>query len=248
MSGIGSGSFIDFSFVKGKKQSNYANSPKTTSREELLGSKIVDITVLFTLLGKEEVKKSTRFRVASTLVPIIDFVQHAKIIAHTENDLLILIEYGGYDERREGDYQSQVHYFNYKDGLRFVEISKMDSNHIELLSNSYYYCDVGNKMTLNEMIERTKYQNGYHLWDKESYNLASENCQLFVACAVKVLNATRKNSIDRIRFCAKREIPFRVLKALEKNEKEFSRIVEKIPVIGYFYGIGLAVSKSLDTS
>ena len=80
-------------------------------------------------------------------------------------------------------------------------------------------------------------QGSYHTWDRDDYNLLSENCQLFVRKAIQVLGATRKYEIQRNRTVMKMKLPFRILNALEDNENDDYNTVQRIPISGQIFDI-----------
>lgn len=165
-------------------------------------------------------------------------LNHVSIIVETYDDALVLIEYGAYDFYREGDYRGKVHYYEGNDGLRFIQMTSTDIENV--LENEFNYlvkCNVSHHMKIKDLLHSTKWQGSYHDWDKDNYNLVAQNCQLFVRKAIQVLGATRESELQKNRVFMKCVIPFRVLNALEDNEDDSERIVEKIPVVGQIYGL-----------
>lgn len=96
---------------------------------------------------------------------------------------------------------------------------------------------------MHKILKATKWKGSYHEWDKDNYNLVAQNCQLFVRKAIQVLGAKREFESQKNRVVMKCVLPFRVLNALEDNEGDSERIVEKIPIAGQIYGLIKAVRK-----
>lgn len=138
----------------------------------------------------------------------------------------VFLEYGAYDEKREGDYESQVHYFRSDNGLRFTKLN------INNIPGYKYECDVQNKMTIKELITCLEFRH----FTKQKYNLVDQNCQYFVRKSIKILGSRRIHEHDRIRRFSKAEIPNRILDALEENEGS-DNFGEQIPIVGMFVSI-----------
>lgn len=243
---MSTGSAYDLLFELGIKTPRYASSPVYSDRNEILNSKIYKIFVFIS--GPDKGADALNFASCSEwLLPArvsLCNVKHASIIAETYESGLILIEYGAYGIYREGDYRGKIHYYEGSDGLRFIQMTQEDIERAEGKKGNYFvYCDVKYHMTINEMLRKTKYQGSYHQWDKDNYNLFAQNCQLFVRKAIQVLGATRESEKQKNRVAMKCVIPFRILNALEDNEDDPERIVEKIPIIGQIYGLIKAVSE-----
>lgn len=238
---MNSGSSYDFLYSIGIKKENYNSSPEKSDKEELLNSTIIGMLVLIVPLGK---KSGPLFKFWSSLSWVAPArvaggnFTHASIIVVTEDLSLIRIEYGAYDDKRSGEFKGQVHYLTGDDGLRFVKISKNElQSYYDNDDDVVITCDIENYMTLKDMLNRTKTQGSYHYWDKEDYNILSENCQLFVRKAIQVLGATRKHEIQRNRTIMKMRVPFRVLNAFEDNEKDDYNIIQRIPISGQIFDI-----------
>lgn len=138
----------------------------------------------------------------------------------------VFVEYGAYDYKREGDYDSQVHYFRKDNGLRFKLLS------IDDIEWYKFKCDVQNKMTINILCTFLE----YHHFSKQKYNLVDQNCQYFVSKSIQILGSRRLSKSDRIRKYNKGIILHQILEVLEKNEGD-ENIKERIPIIGYFVGL-----------
>lgn len=83
-------------------------------------------------------------------------------------------------------------------------------------------------MTVENLLNRTKYTCGFRKCDKNNYyDAIVHNYQCLIEKAIEVLGATRKVKGARIRVASKMAIPFCILDALEKNENEISSQIEK---------------------
>lgn len=196
----------------GLVKARYAKKPIQTDREKLLRSRIVGCY----LVTQELITNKNEGLNGYKKLILKGNITHAAIIAETPDNLHILIEFGIYDEHREGDYKTKVHYYKGKDGLRFVLINKEDI--IELsnnMNNSVLHCSVKNEMTVDELLE-TNENGGFSKWDGDHYNLLIHNCQCFVRNAVTILGLQR----DDPNSLASRIIPGIILKALERNERK----------------------------
>ncbi|KAK8860916.1 hypothetical protein M9Y10_012608 [Tritrichomonas musculus] len=239
---IKSGSCVDSLYNYGSLTPRYQKiKPIKSDRSQLLSAKISDIVVFVQRLDDKEFEFNAKNIITGFLPARINPTNatHAGIIANTTNGMHVLIEYGAYDYHREGDYDFQVHYYKGRDGLRFVKLT--DSFYEFIHDESYRYlvfdCTVRNKMAINTMIDKTKWVGKYHSWDKDSYNPVGENCQLFVRKCIQVLDAVRTDEEDRNRTLSKTCFPFRIIDALEKNENDTERKIEKIPIIGTVFGM-----------
>lgn len=227
---MNTGSSYSLLFKLGILPPNYAKSPVYSSKEEILNSKIYKIYVFVS--APEKFPKLRHFAsCAQWLLPArTSFcnLNHVSIIAETYEDTHVLIEYGAYDLYREGDYRGKVHYYEGNDGLRFVQMTPTDIEHV--LENEFNHlvkCSVSNQMKIEDLLQSTKWQGSYHEWDKDNYNLVAQNCQLFVRKAIQVLGATRESESQKNRVAMKCFIPYRVLNALEDNEGDPERIIER---------------------
>lgn len=237
---MNSGSSNDLLFELGIKPAKYAISPLYSNKEELLNS-IINKIFVFVSAPDNGAKLQRIASCAQWMLPtrtsFCNF-NHTSIIVETYDNALILIEYGAYNQYREGDYHGKVHYFDGSDGLRFIQMTPEDIDNV--LNNEFNYlvsCNVQQHMKTKKLLESTKWQGSYHQWDKDNYNLVAQNCQLFVRKAIQVLGATRESEKQKNRVVMKCVIPFRVLNALEDNENDSERIIEKIPVAGQIYGL-----------
>ena len=164
------------------------------------------------------------------------------LINNNHPDVGILVEYGIYDKKREGDYRTEVHYYRGNNGLRFTEMTRKQIEN--MYSDAVFMpCYVKNRMTLYTLIQRTEYQSEsghYHDWSKYKYNLFGQNCQAFVQEAIKVLGATRCRNIQKVRTVSKMMAPARIINALEENENGLENKIERIPIFGQFFGLAMA--------
>ena len=103
---------------------------------------------------------------------------------------------------------------------------------------------IDNKMTLRDLIEKCKYDSS---WKAKDYNLASHNCQDFIAKVIEILKVKRTDN-DKTKYShwvGKINYPPVILKALEKNDtpKALS-VAQRLPVIKTFANVaGFLYSK-----
>ncbi|KAH0795688.1 hypothetical protein GPJ56_000567 [Histomonas meleagridis] len=223
----------------------YAYRPRKSNRNKLLNTPITKIFIVIEPFGNGVVQIATagitQFLPAAVSTAS---VAHASIWVPKENSFGsrkgICIEYGGYDERREGDYEDQVHYYSGTDGLRFM---RMTADQLSTLKTKGYDglkipCEIMNPMTVGELLRQTS----CYEWKKGNYDMIFHNCQTFVSKCVQVLGAYRTQI--QARTLSKVFIPFKILNCLEKNEDNRSTTtkiihgVEKIPFFGTLFGLG----------
>ena len=117
------------------------------------------------------------------------------------------------------DYHSKI--FNGKKGAIIIENLTID-----------------NIMTFNELIEKCKSGTS---WKANDYNLATHNCQDFIAKVIEVLKVKRTiyNETKYSHASGKAFYPPVILKALEKNDTPTGLIIaESIPGLGFYVEIG----------
>ena len=157
-----------------------------------------------------------------------------------ENEEYIILEYGGYFGD-EPDYKNYVHYWQ-EDGLRFSIMTKMDYNRkITEAGEGNEIVDTifENKMTVQELITKCWKEGNWRAYD---YNIASNNCQDFIAKVIEVLCVKRINSYTY----KLTKIPPCIMRAFEKNEgKKVLRFFQKIPWIGNIVEIGAFIAESV---
>ena len=166
------------------------------------------------------------------------FFFHATAFFNVENESKgILIEYGGKPKGENylpGSSSSSIYTLCYKygkeGGLRYTMMSFYD---FKERSDDYIECiiRVQNKPTPNELLNNIC---DYSSWKRNDYNLVIHNCQDFICKFIDKLDAVRpedeylrgfhNNSIAQYPCC--------IIKQLEKNEQDNSRIPDKIPIIG----------------
>ena len=169
----------------------------------------------------------------------------------------VILEYGGY---RGGDssYKNYIHYAE-EDGLRFSKMSYEDykkkihnglkgSQIIEHLDRTILY------YTLGKLIDECS-SNCKKSWRKDDYNLSSHNCQDFVVQVIEILVLKRDQfkdpSYGRHNYSLAIYPPI-IVKALEKNEKEYDEDLkvlipfQSVPILGpSFEGITSFIADKL---
>ena len=213
MGSIESGPIVDKLQCAGSIETSYANNPTQTNKEALLNTMINKVSVIIQpLRAKSENEKEAR-AIISTFLPSmfsLSVFSHAGLFIYGNDDNPkdgVFLEYGAYDEKREGDYESQVHYFRSDNGLRFTKLN------INNIPGYKYECDVQNRMTIKELCTCLEFRH----FTKQKYNLVDQNCQYFVRKSIKILGSRRIHEHDRIRRYSKAEIPNRILDPLEEN-------------------------------
>ena len=153
----------------------------------------------------------------------------------------IILEYGGYFGD-EPDYKNYVHYWQ-EDGLRFSIMTKMDYNRkITEAGEGNEIVDTifENKMTVQELITKCWKEGNWRAYD---YNIASNNCQDFIAKVIEVLCVKRINSYTY----KLTKIPPCIMRALEKNEgRKVLRVLQTIPLLGNVIELGASVAESVE--
>ena len=154
----------------------------------------------------------------------------------------VILEYGGYCGG-DKSYKNYIHYAG-EDGMRFSKMSLEDykqkihnglkgSQIIEYLEINIFSKTL--QELINECISKSKKN-----WRKDDYNLSSYNCQDFIAKVIEVLDVTRgydEPTLNRHNYALSIYPPV-IVKALEKNEKEYDKdlnlmvVVESIPLFG----------------
>ena len=95
-------------------------------------------------------------------------------------------------------------------------------------------CFIDNKMTLGEFLGECKNDSS---WKAKDYNLASHNCQDFIAKVIEILKVKRadNNETKFSHLAGRLNYPPVIVNALEKNDTPAAlRITQKIPVVGIF--------------
>ena len=250
MGSVQSGSVVDSAYNIGIKKPRYAKLPIHSEKEELLNRRIDSAIILISQFVPEGAQIAMKpMKLFSWIFPAkicpSNLTHAAMILMNDDNpDVGILIEYGAYDRRREGDYRTEVHYYQGNGGLRFTEMTIQQFEDLFTDEDVLIPCYIENRMTLSTLIKRTQHsrKGHYHDWSKYEYNIVGQNCQLFVRKAIQVLGATRCRDIQKVRTVSKMIIPERIIGALEENEDNFENIIERIPIFGQFFGIGMALA------
>ena len=221
---MGSGQSLasyNYAVMSGFLPPKYGNPNLKNDRQECLRLQINKVDIILEPLGPKEAHiLSLPFKVISGKLPIFApcVAYHASIFVYNSSKPAfgVMFEFGIYDERREGDYSSRVHYHKGNNGLRFVKMTYDELKKFkDTFFTSFIHCDVDNEMTVESFLDKVDY---FYSWDSSDYHLILHNCQKFVAEAVKVLGAYRKPQ-DRHSSKDLNFIPIQILIQLETNEK-----------------------------
>lgn len=160
------------------------------------------------------------------------FCHHLSCLLTLSNSESLILEFGAY-YGKEPSYKNNIYYWKI-DGLRFCKMTY--SEYQDKIGNGIYGGGIlenseltfENKMTLKELILKCCNEGK---WRANDYNLASNNCQDFIAKVIEILNVKRIYSFSH--NFALTQIPPCILKELEKNEdRKVLRFFEKIPILG----------------
>ena len=162
----------------------------------------------------------------------------------------IILEFGAYYGAEPG-YKNFIHYVYDADkegGLRWSRMTESDyRNKVNNGKKGAIVIDnltIENKMTLKTLIDKCKYDSS---WKAKDYNLASHNCQDFIAKVIEILKVKRNdnNETKYSHWAGKVNYPPVILKALEKNDTPaILSVTQKIPLINKFAEIaGFIYSK-----
>ena len=163
------------------------------------------------------------------------------------SDITLILEFGAYHGSEPG-YKNYIHYVYdsvNEGGLRFSKMTESDYREkvindkkgAVILEN----LTIDNKMTLKELIDRCKNNSS---WKANDYNLASHNCQDFIAKVIEILKVKRtdKDETKYSHMTGKLSIPPAILKALEKNDTPaIIRVTEQIPFISFYAELGAKI-------
>ena len=179
------------------------------------------------------------------------FVYHLSCLLTLErifySDITLILEFGAYHGSEPG-YKNYIHYVYdsvNEGGLRFSKMTESDYREkvindkkgAVILEN----LTIDNKMTLQELIDRCKNNSS---WKANDYNLASHNCQDFIAKVIEILKVKRtdKDETKYSHMTGKLSIPPAILKALEKNDTPtIIRVTEQIPFISFYAELGAKI-------
>lgn len=216
---------------------NVATNPIPSNRDEILRININSIYINIDPLGNKIVQKcrtalsAVTFILPAAVSPAI--FSHASIYVPVSENEGVWIEYGAYDDKRSGEFQGQVHYFQGRNGLRFAKMSIEEFNRRKSSGGTLYEtikCKVRNQMTIGNLFQAISMND----WSKYKYSLITQNCQRFVIYSIHILGAYREEFSPR--GPNKITIPVGILNSLERNElisdRDTFRQLEKIPLIG----------------
>jgi len=248
---------------RGTSSSKSSNNFSEQEKEEIEGEKnkllndtISEIEIGIEPIGKEFWHKITYYGRYAGRALLPTYLGGASIIHHLsclltlkETKETVILEFGAYHGGEAG-YKNYIHYIYGKDGgLRFSRMDGFDykwkihngkegSEILEGLS-------IHNQMTLNDLIDECCKGTS---WKAADYNLASHNCQDFIAKVIEKLKLKRSIYDDSL-YChklGKIMYPPVILRALEKNDTPLGlRIADSIPLVGLFTTLGGAAYKKI---
>ena len=173
------------------------------------------------------------------------FVYHLScLLTLGKTNETVILEFGAYYGSEPG-YKNYIHYvYDAKNegGLRFSKMTESDyrskvynGKKGAIIINELF---VDNKMTFKELLEECKFGTS---WKANDYNLATHNCQDFIAKVIEVLKVkrTENNETRYSHMTGKLFYPPVILKALEKNDMSKAlKIAESIPGINFYVELG----------
>ena len=173
------------------------------------------------------------------------FIYHLSCLLTLKNTKeTVILEYGAY-HGGEPDYKNYIHYvYDPKEegGLRFSKMSESDyRSKVKNGKKGAYIIDeliIDNKMTFNGLLQECKSGTS---WKANDYNLATHNCQDFIAKVIKILKVKRtiNNETKFSHMTGKLFYPPVILKALEENDMSKAlKVAESIPGINFYVEIG----------
>lgn len=233
---------------------NYGNlfGDDFSEKNKLLNSKIIEINIGIEPIGSKIghfftnniIAKQQKLWLPSHLGGST-FCHHLSCLLTLSNSESILLEFGAY-YGKEPSYKNNIYYWNI-DGLRFCKMTYSEyqdkiNNGIKgarILKNSELTFE--NKMTVKELIRKCCKEGK---WRANDYNLASNNCQDFIAKVIEILNVKRIKSFTHNYALA--IIPPCILKSLEKNEdRKVLKFFEKIPILGVYIETAVYVADTI---
>ncbi|KAK8898035.1 hypothetical protein M9Y10_000295 [Tritrichomonas musculus] len=187
----------------------------TLDREAILSSEIKDLYVYVTPLKVvNPIMQLFFYRHQNLRKAVAQNVNHAAIIARTENDSLILIEYGAYMEQSNENHSKRFFYYQGNDGLRFIQIP---NSTLRLINSDWQnlciHCKINIKMKISTLLYETHFVKGIQQWHKKDYNIITHNCQDFVSSAIQVLGAIKDSNVDS------NKIPLIIQASFAQNER-----------------------------
>ena len=229
-------------------------------REKFLNDSIKEIIIGIEPIGREFGHKISYYAnyIGKALLPTYlggsTIVHHLScLITLKDCEEKVILEYGAYFGGEPG-YKNYIHYFYDPDpnktkkegGLRFSKMSEDDYR--RKIENGkkgakiIHFLTINNKMTLNKLIDECCKKGS---WKAKDYNLASHNCQDFIAKVIEILKLTRNAELDETRYShmyGKLMYPPVILNAFEKNDTPLGlRIAEHIPIVNIFTETGVCL-------
>ena len=159
---VTSANIYDFAYQKRLfgLRPNVATNPIPSNRDEILRININSIYINIDPLGNKIVQKcrtalsAVTFILPAAVSPAI--FSHASIYVPVSENEGVWIEYGAYDDKRSGEFQGQVHYFQGRNGLRFAKMSIEEFNRRKSSGGTLYEtikCKVRNQMTIGNLFQ-----------------------------------------------------------------------------------------------
>lgn len=173
---------------------------------------------------------------------------HASLLIKTLKGYSICVEYGAYDgedmiDKEKRSYET-YYWFEQSHGLRYAEMNFDTYKYYKLDYDSYseriFRLECGRNITLRKALSECNYNKK---WTFQNYDLATQNCQDFVAKFIDVTNSYRRKGEEHrgLHNISSALIPKVILKEIERNEDDGWNTAGKVPIIGpiigAFYGI-----------
>ena len=235
-----------------------SQEPEAYERQKLLDSKIDKIIIGVEPIGTgighgiSYYTKPLRFQLPTYLGggTFVDHLSCLIFFSGLFSSGPIILEFGAYYGAEPG-YKNYIYYVYDSENDGGLRLSRMtESDYRAKVINGKKGAividnlTIDNKMTLRDLIEKCKYDSS---WKAKDYNLASHNCQDFIAKVIEILKVKRTDN-DKTKYShwvGKINYPPVILKALEKNDtpKALS-VAQRLPVIKTFANVaGFLYSK-----
>ena len=235
------------------KFSNLFGDPIPIERRRLLNDKIDKILIGIEPIGPEFGHIISHYAAGMKMqIPTYlgggKFVYHLSCLLTLERtNETVILEFGAY-YGGEPDYKNYIHYvYDPKNdgGLRFSKMTESDYRSKVFNGKKGAFVinelDINNKMTFDELLKECKAGTS---WKANDYNLATHNCQDFIAKVIEVLNVKRtlNNETRYSHMTGKLYYPPVILRALEKNDMSLAlKVAESIPGINFYVELGASI-------
>ena len=144
------------------------------------------------------------------------YAHHLSCFLGFKNILSVKLEYGGY-YGQTNEYRNPTYYWN-EDGLRFTGMAWEEYKDIVEMAkqgnSGGIICRlvIKNKIKLRDLLIKCCQQGN---WRAHDYNLASNNCQSFIAKVIEILNVVRDNYSRKLHNGSLLYCPPIIINALE---------------------------------